>query len=142
MAVDGFAGMGALITQLEQLPDRLRDETEGIVQATADLMAADLRREYPEHEGALRRGVVVERSAGSEAKVKVRSKAPHAHLYEYGTVQRFLAGNGANRGTMPARPTFIPIAQRNRRRMVEQLMRIVKNTRVHGMDGSMELRET
>jgi hypothetical protein len=147
MADEGFAGMGALIRALQQLPAELRQEAEGVVNATADLMAAEVRQTYEQHRhtGNLAAHVVVEKGterAGGELRAQVRSTAKHAHLFERGTVQRFTAGKGANRGTMPATPVFVPAAVRSRRRMVDRLVGILRRAKVLGMDGIMEVRES
>jgi HK97 gp10 family phage protein len=144
MAANGeFSGMAALIRGLQNLPAQVQQEAEGVVQATASLMAAEVRRDYPQGEtGNLRKGVVIKHEQGVNGRVRaqVRSVAKHAHLYEYGTVQRYTKGSGANRGTMPAQPTFVPAAVRNRQRMVEKLADVLRRTKVAGMDGSMEVR--
>jgi HK97 gp10 family phage protein len=133
-----ITGMAALIRGLQQLPEALAQEAEGVISATADLMAAEVRRDYPAKSGNLRKDVRVERKDRLRAQVK--SAAKHAHLYEYGTVSRYLKSNGASRGTMPAQPVFVPAAVRNRRRMVERLTEIVKRTRPAGFDGTPEVR--
>jgi hypothetical protein len=134
-----ISGMAALIRGLQQLPEAIQQEAEGVINATADLMAAEVRRDYPAGKtGNLRKDVRVERKARLRAQVK--SAAKHAHLYEYGTVSRYLKSNGASRGTMPAQPVFVPAAVRNRRRMVERLTEIVKRTRPAGFDGTPEVR--
>jgi HK97 gp10 family phage protein len=48
-----------------------------------------------------------------------------AHLVEYGTKQRRLKKNGANRGTMPAEPFAVPAFQRTK----EQVLSII-NTEI------------
>lgn len=143
-ASGGFSGMAELIADLGKLGEAAQREGAVVVQQAATSMASELQSAYPSHEGVLRGRVVVEnRSAGSGPALrwKVRSKAPHAHLYEYGTVRRFTADTGANRGTMPATPTFVPAAIRTRRRMVEGLKAVIRRQRVRGMTGQLEVRE-
>jgi hypothetical protein len=137
---DGFSGMADLIRGLEQLPEQLKGEAAHIVEGSANGMAAAVRQAYPIKEGDLVKGVVVEKQ--SPLRVRVRNTARHSHLYERGTVQRATAGTGANRGTMPAKPTFIPAAVKARARMVTDLTTMLKRTRVAGMDGTPEVRET
>jgi len=153
---EGFTGMAALIRDLERMSTDVQEEAAGIVQATAQLMKADVERGYTKDEGDLQRGLVVEqmtrgqyaRDAGGTRNLhgtlrwKVRSKAPHAHLYEYGTAKRATSGTGANRGTMPAKPVFVPAAVRARQRMERELQGVVQRQRVKGMDGSMELKRS
>lgn len=151
MAEEGFKGMPELIRALEKLPKEISGEAANIVHETANSMALDVRTEYPYDDGQLRSGVIVEEmtlsqydvlSTGRTLRWKVRSKAPHAHLYEYGTVERFHNRTGKSTGTMPAKPTFIPIAQRHRRRMFERLSQLLRRARVTGMTGSMDLVES
>jgi hypothetical protein len=137
---DGFSGMADLIRSLEQLPEQMKAEAGHIVQDAANGTATEIRQAYPQKDGDLVRGVEVEQQG--ELRWKVRSRAPHAHLYEYGTVQRSLNSNGANRGTMPAQPTVIPIAQRRRRRMLDGLKSMLQRAKVRGMTGSLDVRET
>ena len=144
MASNGeISGMAELIRALGQLPAQLAQEAEGVVQATASLMAAEVKRDYPQGEtGNLRKGVVIDHEPGVNGRIRarVRSTAKHSHLYEYGTVQRFTDSTGANRGTMPAQPTFVPAAVRNRARMVAKLTEVLRRTKVPGMDGQLEVR--
>ena len=138
--------MAELIADLSHLGESVERETAQVVQRAAEEMGAELQRRYPSYEGVLRRRVVVESrpspAGGPVLRWKVRSKAPHAHLYEYGTVQRFSGATGANRGTMPATPTFVPAAVRARRRMIDGLQALVRRQRVRGMTGQLEVRES
>ena len=61
--------------------------------------------------GKLRAGVRVKDEApfGDAILVRVRSLAPHSHLYDKGTAAR-RTRRGWNRGVMPAQPIFIPDA--------------------------------
>jgi Bacteriophage HK97-gp10, putative tail-component len=138
MSDEGFSGMSDLIEDLRRMGPAVEQEAQGIVRSSGELMVAELQRSYPAREGVLRARVILEEK--TQLRIKVRSKAPHSHLFEDGTVQRFTARSGANRGTMPAKPTFRPAAVRIRRRMVEQLVDLVKRQRVRGMTGTMEVR--
>jgi hypothetical protein len=157
MATSGeISGLGELIRALQSLPDELQREADGVVQIAAETTANDVRNAYfkaqktatkwgrlRDDAGALANGVVIRRPRdgrkGSRAQVK--STAKHAHLYEFGTVQRFLSSNGANRGTMPPQPVFIPAAIRNRKWMVAKLTEIVNGKRLPGTQGSADVRE-
>jgi Bacteriophage HK97-gp10, putative tail-component len=140
MASEGFTGMAALIRDLERMGDDVQQEAGAVVEDTAERMAASVIQSYPRGDGALRAGVVVEESARRDTartplRWKVRSKAKHAHLFEFGTVRRYTAGTGANRGVMEDKPTFIPAAVRARAGMVDRLTRVVQAVRVKGMTG-------
>jgi len=57
----------------------------------------------------------------------VQSRAPHSHLYEWGTKMRKTL-TGANRGKMPAaKPAVVvPIARRRRNRMSRRLVEMLR----------------
>jgi HK97 gp10 family phage protein len=131
---DGFQGLDALIADLQRLPESMQREAANHITAAANDMESELRQEYPRGEtGNLIKGVGQKQI---EPLVKqVYSRAKHAHLYEFGTVQRF-QNNGKSVGTMPAQPTFIPSAVRHRKRLHEAFERIVKSIKVRNMTGS------
>lgn len=84
----------------------------------ADRTTSELQSVYPEKTGNLRRGVRTVTTRGTSIQsVKVRSAAPHAHLYEYGTAARVdrTKRTPAFRGVMPRANVFIPTAIRHRR---------------------------
>lgn len=144
MATAGFEGMDALIAGLGRMGETVQHEASGIVRATAQLMRATVQSKYPRKSGVLQDRVIAEESSapGPSLRWKVRSKAPHAHLFEEGTVERFLASNGASRGRMPATPTFVPEAVAARGRMRRQLIDLVNRQTVPHMTGRAEVRET
>lgn len=118
-----FEGLSELREALRNLPDDLRGEARHIVEAAANGAAAQIQGAYAVDDGDLRDGVYVRPSEVGTfgAGAIVVSKAPHAHLYEFGSqVRRTKAG--ANRGAMPPKPTFVPIVIRKRRQMQEQLI--------------------
>jgi len=123
-------GMTEFQRALRSLPEDLRDEAAVIVQAQADEAQRQIRVAYPEGPtGNLRRGVTAERNTSKFGiRAIVRSRAKHAHLFEFGTRPR-QTGQGWNRGTMPQAPEgqrMIPIVIRRRRAMVNALIDLVK----------------
>ncbi len=132
--MSGFNGMDQLIRDLEELPEALKGETAKILEGAANGMAAAVRQQYPFKTGNLVRHVVIVRD--DPLRVRVRNTAKHAHLYEYGTVRRQTNSTGANRGTMPARPVFVPAAVRHRKRMLEDLQGMLRRAKVRGMTGT------
>lgn len=136
---EGFTGMAALIAGLERLPTQLEHEASIHINNAADTMAAEIRNEYPEVTGNLRKGVKVIRVNAFVAQVK--NTARHAEIYERGTVRRFTADTGANRGTMPAGNVFIPAAIKARAHMDEQLIKAVERSKVPGMTGQLDVVE-
>ena len=145
MAEGGFKGMAELIRGLQRMGERVRAEAGDVVRTAAQTTAQDVRQRYPRHTGTLQDRVVLEMDGGpGSLRWKVRSKAPHAWIFDHGTVQRFLASNGANRGRMPAQSPqiFIPSAIRNRAVMVSRLVQLMKRQTVPGMTGQMDVRVT
>lgn len=122
-----LTGFTELKAALRALPQELAGEAAGIVNAAATGMVGDLQNAYPEVSGNLRRGIKVEHVSGSALGViaRVKNTARHSHLYEFGSQVR-RTSSGANRGAMPSRPTFIPIAIRRRRAMYEALIALVR----------------
>jgi len=125
-----LVGIEAFRAALRSLPDDLRNEADVVVQAQADAMAREAQQAYPEGPtGNLRRGVTVRtlRSSYSVA-AQVRSRAPHAAIFETGTKNR-RTDKGYNRGAMPQpaeADRFIPKAIRARRRLTSALIDIVR----------------
>jgi hypothetical protein len=65
------------------------------------------------------------RSGRWGASAQVRSNAPHAHFFEYGTQAR-QTDLGYNRGPMPGKNVLVPIVQRRRLRMYDALAGMVE----------------
>ena len=129
-------GLDELRQYLRKLPEALAEEAASIIDRRAQNAAASIRTAYKQGEtGNLRSRVTVKvvRSRAAVAAV-VRSAAPHAALYEFGTGSLNVAhpgknrqtAKGANRGSSPPHPTVIPIAQRERRAMNLELVDVVK----------------
>lgn len=137
-----LGGLKELRDALSDMPEQLKAEFGPVVMAHAEGMAADLKATYHKTDGVLADRVVVEPGRTSPLLAKVRTKAPHAHLYEYGTVRRFTKGTGAFRGVMPAQPTFVPAAVRWRDRLVRAAKSTLQAMRVRGFTGSFEVRES
>jgi hypothetical protein len=137
VAAEGFEGMAALISGLARMDDRVKAQAHTLVRDTAQLFAADLPSRYPSRTGNLRAGVRTKRV--SDLRFKVSSRAPHAHLFEYGTGVRSTASTGANRGRMEGKPTFIPRATSARARMVNSLIQMLVRQTVPGMTGHMDV---
>lgn len=111
-----WEGLPELVAKIEGLPAKLTDEASTITFEAAKQAADDIRAIYPEHTGNLRRGVRVSRrtQGGHRAEAVVRSTAPHAHLYEYGTAVRSFGAQ--DRGRMFVRNPAAQTANRRDRR--------------------------
>ncbi len=124
-------GLAEFRAALRALPKDLADEAGAIVLAHADDAKRQIQTAYPEGPtGNLRVGVRVDRSQSSAfaATAIVRSRARHASLFEFGTQARQTRA-GKNTGAMPKAPAgqaMLPIVIRVRRRMVEQLIALVR----------------
>jgi hypothetical protein len=124
-------GMTEFRAALRQLPEDLADEAGVIVQAQAENVAGQIESGYPQGPtGNLKRGVTVASSSASRfgAGAIVRSRAPHASIFEKGTTQR-RTGKGWNRGAMPqpdVSQRMIPKVIRARQRMMAALIDLVR----------------
>ena len=114
-----WQGLLELQQQLHELPDDLREVARYIIEDTAQDAAVEIRAAYPRKTGKLAASVVVTlRASGPYGVVAlVRNTAPHAHIFEHGTVARHTK-EGWPRGIMPAGNVFVPRIMRHRRRMV------------------------
>lgn len=124
-----FRGLDALKQGLRQLPSELTGEGGDIVEQHTEQAARHLRAAYPEGDtGRLRAGVktTIDRSRFGVVGI-VRSRAKHAHLWEWGTQVR-TTRQGWFRGVMPAagQEGLVPIAVRTRRAMNKRLFDLVR----------------
>jgi hypothetical protein len=119
-------GLGDLRDALKRLPLELQQEARGEILRTTASAAAELRAVYPAVTGNLRRGVKTQfRDRKGETTGTVLSTAPHAHLWEFGTVNR-KTEKGWNRGRSPSNITRGLIAIRMRRqRALRQTLRAI-----------------
>lgn len=125
-------GLEDLRAALQQLPDKLDDQASDEVKRTMYEAAAALRASYPQGDtGNLRAGVKTRFRINRRgfATGTVRSEAPHAQLWEFGTVNR-KTQKGWNRGRMVAQYNrgLVGIAQRERREMFAALVALVRNS--------------
>jgi len=125
-----FTGIQELKQALADLPANLKGEATAVVLDNAHAAAAAIRNQYPTGAtGNLRKGVkvVVKEVGPVGVAAQVRSAAPHAHLWEFGTQARHTKMGWA-RGIMKAPPTpvFIPTMIRYRRLMYQKLAAIIE----------------
>ena len=125
-------GILELKRELENLPAALKGQATAIVLDTAHAAANDIRAQYPSGgTGNLRKGVkvVVKEIGPVGVAAQVRSGAPHAVLYEFGSEARHYItkrGRWHATGRMPGRPVFIPTLMRYRRLMYRKLAAIIE----------------
>lgn len=125
-------GLEELKAALRNLPAELRDEANTYVEAATNEAEAALLRSYPEGgTGNLRKGVkkTIEKSAFGVVGT-VKSTSRHAHLWEYGTVDRNTKQGWYRGQEHSARERGMEglsaIAPRVRRKLNEQLWQLVK----------------
>ncbi|HAM41635.1 MAG TPA: hypothetical protein DCP69_09950 [Candidatus Omnitrophica bacterium] len=121
-----WEGLAEFKAELRNLPAHLRDEADGIVANAANTAAREVVDKYPTVTGNLKDGVKVRKDEAGTFGVayRVRSTAPHAHLYEYGHMTKQLKLGGRNR--VPGKPTVVPVAIRRRRQMYDELMAMLR----------------
>jgi len=134
MAVQ-WTGLDAFLDELRDVGSALTAEASAILSANAEAAKTAIAAAYPVQTGKLQQGLVVRRTRGSlVAGVLLVQTAPHGHLYEYGTQERQNKA-GANRGRMPAHPTFKPLAATHRQTALQAVIDRLKSygaTRVTG----------
>jgi hypothetical protein len=127
-------GLDELRNALRRLPQALTQEAHAIVVAQAEAAQREVINGYPEGPtGNLRRRVTIEVNTSKfSAGARVRSRAPHATIFERGTKARMTRA-GASRGVMPQAPEparMIPKAITHRRRMYQSLQAMLER---HGL---------
>ncbi len=126
-------GMEQLNRNLEKVIKSLSpEEIEPILLASAKQVADDARSNAPlGPTGNLKRGIVAKtlRRIGNEPAPSIAAIdfriAPHAHLIEFGTVERHQK-SGKSTGVSPAHPFFRPAWDKNRGHIEEDIRAKVK----------------
>jgi hypothetical protein len=115
-----FEGLDELRAQLRSLPADLAAEASGIVIGKATEAFQEIHDGYPDVSGTLRdRLTLLTNPSAVGAGAILKNTDPIAWIFENGSQVRLF--DGASRGAMPPGHVFIPIAQRKRREMYEQL---------------------
>ena len=132
-----FTDLTETIRLMKATPGELTAEARQILTTLATSAVATIRAAYPlGPTGNLRRGVrssLVTRGA-SIVDVQIRSAAPHAFIYERGTVPRYTKGKGRARkykagifrGAMPAGTVLVPTMIKVRARMYGELRALLE----------------
>jgi Bacteriophage HK97-gp10, putative tail-component len=116
-----ITGLDEFIRTLRDLPEDLTREAGIYATRTAEECANQIGASYAVGPtGNLKAGVgFSERKQTAVATAIVRSRAPHAHLYEFGATRK-------DRGIMPAARVFVPTIVAGRSRLFDQLVRLVE----------------
>lgn len=125
-----WEGLDEYRDALRRMPQSLTQEAHAIVVAHAEYAEREIEDGYPVGPtGNLRKRVTLEvNTSRFSAGARVRSRAPHAGLFESGTKKR-KTRKGYNRGAMPQAPEaqrMIPKAIRHRRRMMQALFAMLE----------------
>lgn len=116
-----WSGLDSFQQELHALTANLVDEANAILVASAQDARRDIAAAYPAKTGTLRRGLVLKPARGLVLSgAELVQTAPHGYIYEHGTTVRENKA-GANRGRMPQRPTFFPIAEAYRRTAIRDI---------------------
>jgi len=122
-------GFDELIAALTVAPVEIRAEGLQIVRRVTEGARQEIAAAYSQHTvtGTLAKRVTAEFPSTQILIGIVKSRAPHSHLFEFGTKQRRTA-TGANRGTMPAvdPAIFVPIARHWRAQMFDGLLAMMR----------------
>ena len=91
MAMKGvtWSGLDSFEAELRTLTADMVDEANAILVESAEAAKRDIAAAYPTKSGALRRGLVLKPARGTVlAGAELLQRAPHANIYEGGTVER------------------------------------------------------
>src|SRR3954470_15777063 len=118
--------MDELIRQLRQMPKELTGEASQIVVKAANDAAEELRANYPDVTGNLRKGVKVSTEAVGQfgAGAVVKNTSPHAWLYDRGSRARhWVTGKSTGQmwGKTGPKHLFVRTAIKHRKRMYSEL---------------------
>ena len=124
-----WTGLDSFLDELRVLDANLTAEADAIMVASAEAAKTAIAAAYPFKSGALRAGLQIRPARGLLlAGGELVQTAPHGWLYEKGSKMRTNTA-GANRGQMPARPTFDPNAQTHRRSAIDA---VIERLYAHG----------
>lgn len=126
-------GLAELREALSALPTTVRAQFKPVLTNAGDQIVAETTSAYSaDGVPSLAHGMRVESSGDrADLSVRIRLTSPTAHLRELGTVDRYTS-SGAYRGRQPARPVFIPIVERVRAQVGEQLGKQLNELRLGG----------
>lgn len=120
-----FKGLDDFLREFGSIPQQLTQQGMEIIREETEGAAVEIAQGYARKTGRLARAVKTFYPSSTILIGKVLSRAPHSHLYEFGTKLRRTHG-GANRGVMPEKAVSVPIARRRRARMARRLIDLLK----------------
>jgi hypothetical protein len=132
---------GKVLDPMTEIAKRTVKEIAAAYPSNAKLRKSTAKGSRARAFANLRKGLKVERTRKRLrtdtliVSTKIVQRAPHAHLYELGTMARHLktaiVGNrianfGTERGSMPARPTFWPRFNRAKKEIEVETARVLR----------------
>ena len=120
-----LVGMDDVLNRLKKLPEKpTRRVTRKFLRAGSTPILKESRRLTPKDTGELRKAWKrsFAKSFDRDQWVKVRNPAPHAHLVEFGTGERFTK-DGKSKGSMPARPFLRPAVESKKGEAVRAMVK-------------------
>jgi len=123
-----WSGLDEFLREFGSIPEALNSEGMEILREETEGAAVEIAQQYPRKTGTLARRVRTVYPSSTILVGIVESRAPHAHIYEFGTKAR-KTFKGANRGKMPeaAPPVVVPVARRRRARMARRLVDLLRS---------------
>lgn len=125
-----WSGLDEFLREFGAIPQELNSQGMEILREETEGAAVEIAQQYSQvsKTGNLARRVRTVYPSSTILVGIVESRAPHAHLYEWGTKAR-KTDSGANRGKMPeaAPPVVVPVARRRRARMARRLVDLLRS---------------
>lgn len=122
--IDGLEeGLRELQEAITKAGEAVQENAAKVIEARSQQAENRIKSEYSRISQNLAGSVQRRRTRDLSQRVTVTAK--HSHLVEYGTGPR-KTSEGWNRGTMPANPIVGRVANDERRRMVKELVEVVK----------------
>jgi hypothetical protein len=123
-----WTGLEELRGELRALPATLASRSHSLVKTAADTTERELRSGYPEKTGLMKARIYQREREGSALyAIDVVSGAPHAHLWEAGTVDRVThAGHRTGRVLAHPAAALPTIAAPQQAALTDQLITLVE----------------
>lgn len=122
-------GVKGVLEAVEQLSVEVQANVQKQVKETANAIRKSARAKVPVDTGGLKKSIRVKYSKDKwSAKVGAMGKnSAHAHLVEFGTVERTQKTTGRDTGKMPAKPFLFPSYEENRQEYINGMKNALKD---------------
>jgi hypothetical protein len=121
-------GIAVQQSKFKEFPSFLAARAQAALISKATTVAAAIQAAYPVVDGTLAAGMSVRsQPRKTKARVVIHNRARYALIYDIGwRTPRRTKKTKANRGSMPAKPTFIPRVMQAREDLVPVLAAIMR----------------